>query len=45
MKRIDQLIKPKGSLGVLENIAIQLSGIQGQFNQVFIRNNYCIGGR
>jgi len=28
MKRIDQLIKPKGSLGVLENIAIQLSGIQ-----------------
>ncbi len=28
-ERVDQLIKPKGSLGVLEQIVIQLAGIQG----------------
>ncbi len=28
-ERVDQLIKPKGSLGVLEEIAVQLAGIQG----------------
>lgn len=27
--RVDQLIKPKGSLGVLEDIVVQLAGIQG----------------
>ncbi len=29
-ERVDQLIKPKGSLGVLEQIAVQLAGIQGE---------------
>ncbi len=29
IQRLDQLIKPKGSLGTLEKIAIQLAGIQG----------------
>lgn len=29
-ERVDQLIKPKGSLGVLEEIAVQLAGIQGK---------------
>lgn len=29
-ERVDQLIKPKGSLGVLESLAVQLSGIQGK---------------
>lgn len=28
--RVDQLIKPRGSLGVLEDLAVQLAGIQGK---------------
>lgn len=29
-ERVDQLIKPRGSLGVLENLAVQMAGIQGK---------------
>lgn len=29
-ERVDQLIKPKGSLGALEEITVQLAGIQGR---------------
>lgn len=30
LERVNQLIKPKGSLGVLEQLAVQLAGIQGE---------------
>lgn len=33
-RRVDQLIKPIGSLGKLENIAVQLSGISGEIKNI-----------